>query len=418
MAAPSCFVTTYLRNLENEEDQDSEQYPPMFYKNGLEMADFFIAQAPRPVILLGQKNDFFDFRGTVETFKEVQQVYRLLGAEKNVSMYIGPHSHGYFKENREAMYGFFNQHTGLRCTSKEPKILREKDTSLHCTKKGQVYYIKAKDVFSFTRENADQLASKRKALSGPSLKRQVSMLLGYTRPKRVPVYRCLKERVFEKCILSRLLVETEPGIQALLYRSDPIATYHLPVPGKQKKAIVYIPHVSLRDDLKTSKVAQWIHTLSPDFFLEPRGCGESIPLGCKSKSYFHPYNSDYMYGGWGLMTGKSYLGQKVFDITSVLCLLHAHGYKRIHLVGQGIGSIAVAFSALLSDHVTCVTLINYLRSYHELTQVPAFLWPLSHFPRGILKYCDLPDIYEYIRKEKQLILKTPWDCLMRPLRKK
>ena len=54
MAAPSCFVTTFLANLENELPADAEQYPPGVIGAGLEMADFLIARAPDPVLLLGQ----------------------------------------------------------------------------------------------------------------------------------------------------------------------------------------------------------------------------------------------------------------------------------------------------------------------------------------------------------------------------
>ena len=54
MAAPSCFVTTFLCNLENELPADAEQIPPGLLGAGLDMADFVIASAPRRTLLLGQ----------------------------------------------------------------------------------------------------------------------------------------------------------------------------------------------------------------------------------------------------------------------------------------------------------------------------------------------------------------------------
>ena len=59
MAAPSCFVTIFLHNLENELPADSEQYPPGVISSRLDMADFIIARAPSPALLLGQRYDFF-----------------------------------------------------------------------------------------------------------------------------------------------------------------------------------------------------------------------------------------------------------------------------------------------------------------------------------------------------------------------
>ena len=38
MAAPNCFVTTFLLNLENENGQDCEQCPPGILGHGLENA--------------------------------------------------------------------------------------------------------------------------------------------------------------------------------------------------------------------------------------------------------------------------------------------------------------------------------------------------------------------------------------------
>ena len=48
MAAPSCYITTQLRNLENELPADAEQNPPRLAALGCDMADFLIAAAPRP----------------------------------------------------------------------------------------------------------------------------------------------------------------------------------------------------------------------------------------------------------------------------------------------------------------------------------------------------------------------------------
>lgn len=127
MSAPSCFVTTYLHNLECELPADNEQIPPGIVGAGLELGDFFIAQAPRPTLLIGQHNDFFDERGLRQTFEETRRIYGLLDAADHMQLHVGPGIHGYQKDARQAMYRFFNQVSGKGESNREsPRRLRMK----------------------------------------------------------------------------------------------------------------------------------------------------------------------------------------------------------------------------------------------------------------------------------------------------
>ncbi|MEJ7676199.1 MAG: hypothetical protein WKF59_26725 [Chitinophagaceae bacterium] len=138
MAAPSCFVVGFGRNLKNELPADIEQCPPGALSLGLDHSDFIAAMAPKPVMILDQEKDYFDARGAEESFARLKNLYKLLGAEDNIQLFIGPEYHGYSQHNRVAMYGWFNKVTKNTGFKGEPDLTLEKEESLWCTPKGQV----------------------------------------------------------------------------------------------------------------------------------------------------------------------------------------------------------------------------------------------------------------------------------------
>lgn len=416
MAAPSCFITTYLKNIENELPQDSEQTPPNFFKFGLEMADFFIARAPRPVLILGQRDDFFDARGVVETYEEVKNFYKLLGAEKNVECFIGPDSHGYHLANREAMYKFFCKHAKIKAPSKEPDLATEKEVALACVPKGQILKSlkNIKTVFNFTAEKGISLEKKRKKLPQDQLGKKALSLLGIKMPKEAPFYRKLRQTSAKDNIYAnRFALETEPGIQAILYSFTEGKSKNFLDGGKN--AILYIPHLSVSEDVNGNEFA--LSDLEADVFaLDPRGVGESLPMTCGMLDFFSAYDNDFFYACIASMLGESYLGGKVKDALSAMLLLKKEGYKNIHITGRGLGALTAAFAGFLSKEAKQASLKNALLSYHDLTQVPAYKWPFSCLVKGILKDFDLPDIYKAM-SSKKLTIQTPWDEKMKPLPK-
>src|SRR5690606_29863729 len=149
---PGCYITTWRRNLENEEPADAEQCPPKAIALGLDQSDFLAAMAPKPVIILTQEKDFFDVRGTLEAFSRLKHLYKLLGAEENIACFIGPDYHGYAQKNREAMYGWFNNITQLSEDNLEPDLTVESDETLQCIPSGQVRSLGSKTIYEFTNE--------------------------------------------------------------------------------------------------------------------------------------------------------------------------------------------------------------------------------------------------------------------------
>ena len=187
MAAPNCFVTRFLCNLENEEPTDAEQIMPGVLSAGLDMADFFIAHIPRPTLLGGEINDFFDVRGLRATYDELRRLYAILGKADDVQLYVGPETHGFHKAARESMYRFFNKHAGVAASPNEHDLPVEPDEVLQVTPAGQVHLLGSRRTFDFTQQEARNLASGRTQLTGTDLTDTVTRELALPAQRSAPL---------------------------------------------------------------------------------------------------------------------------------------------------------------------------------------------------------------------------------------
>ena len=429
MAAPGCFVTTFLHNLENELPADCEQYPPGVIGAGLEMADFFIARAPKPVILLGQKYDYFDRRGLQTVYEELRRFYSIIGApEENVVCSIGPEGHGYSVHNQEAMVDFFARHARQQVVKvQETEVLDEKE--LYATPQGNVIAAGATPIYEMIAKQADRLAAKRKPLDNAALKRKLLRLLNIPSRCPLPYYRVLRPMRIEKDTIARYAIETasflekslskkgsrglrplEGNIQAIMKKrmEKPQYSYTLDV---EETVHLYLPHISSEDDMSGDPLAVSLKNSHQLYALDVRGLGESMP---EDKVQFtHPYGMDYMLHGHGILLGESYLGRRVYDVLCTMNLLAHEGAKEIHLYGRGQGAILALFAGLLHGNVVSVTLKNAPTSYSEWTHAPLVAWPSANFLRGALKALDLPDCVKALGDKLTII--EPWGPDMKPI---
>ncbi|MHC1763805.1 MAG: acetylxylan esterase [Verrucomicrobiia bacterium] len=412
MAAPSCFVTTFRRNLENELPADTEQCPPRALSLGLDHEDFIAAMAPKPVILLAKERDYFDIRGTESAFARLKQLYWLLGAEDNIAMFAGPSTHGFTQENREAMYRWFNRVTGISKAKTEPDLVLEKPETLRCTPRGQVVDLESRKVFGFTAEFSQALGKRRPKLSRAELVRAVPEMLKLPPRSGAPDYRIprpVSSRRYPQPHATVYTVGTEPGIHALVYRLSSERHDARP-PREPARAVLYVAHQSSDAELREEPLIRQLLSEEPAvafYACDVRGIGESRPDTCGHGSFLDPYGSDYFYAIHSLMLDRPYAGQKTHDVLRVLEWLESCGHTEVHLAALGWGAMPATFAALLSDLVTRVTLKHALTSYSDVAESEDYAWPLSSLVPGVLHRFDLPDCYRELQA-KNLRQIEPW----------
>jgi len=407
MAAPSCFITTFLNNLENELPQDAEQYPPGLLGEGLEMIDLMIARAPKPAILLGQNYDYFDRRGLEKAYGDLKRFYDLLGAPENVDLFIGPHGHGYFEENQRAMVRFFAKQAGLPFVDMGDTEKLD-DEALLVTETGNTIAAGSRPVYAYLAEMSRKRRESRAKLVSKSLVKEAMAVLGLKGERPLPRYRVLRPITSGDSRFGRYALETEDGVRAIL-RREVEADERVARLEAQQRVSLYIPNISSEQDIENGECG---FVGDPLYALDVRGMGESMPEG-GNEGYFHPYGLDYMYHGFGIMMGQSYLGRRVYDVLSTMDLLGERGAEAIDLYGRGQGSIIALFAGLVHDLTDHVTLKNCPGSFEEWAQVPVVGWPAANFPRGILNRFDIPDMLGCMEGRVKLI--EPWGPDMKPL---
>lgn len=415
MVAPSCFVTTFLHNMENELPADTEQCPPKALALGIDHADFLAASAPDSTIILAKEQDFFDVRGSEEAFTRLQTLYKLLGKEDQISLFTGPTEHGFSQENREAMYRWFNQATHASDAVTEPEIRIETDQTLSCTPNGQVGELNSQTVFGFTRDAARSFDRQRGRVEGEALKRSVRDILKL-RPlsSKSPVFRILRDTrklQYPQPFHIHYAVETDRDVFAIVTMLGQQRMQSRPS-RNGKVATLYVSHRSSDAELRDERLIAECIAAEPDmpfFACDVRGTGDSQPDTCGGRSFDSQYGADYFYAIHCLMLDRPYVGQKTTDVLCVLDWLESSGYTDIHIVAKGRGALPATFAALLDDRVKRVTLKNALTSYSDVAQSEHYHWPLSALLPGVLASFDLPDCYRALQA-KSLTQIEPWDA--------
>jgi pimeloyl-ACP methyl ester carboxylesterase len=364
--------------------------------------------------MLDQEKDYFDVRGLEESLERLKPIYRLLGAEGAIEMFLGPDYHGFSKPVREAMYRKFNRVTKISDAPSEPELVLEKDETLWCTPRGQVAGEQARTVFSFTRDVSLALKRSRPSLNGAGLQKKVTETLKLPRREGVPEYRILRpgnSRGYPKPYAGTYAVETEPSVFALVYRlaDNPLMSR---LPRGPKRALLYVAHRSADAELREEPLISELMRAEPDaaiFACDVRGIGESEP-NTTSANFTDPYGPDYFYAIHGVMLDYPYVGQKTHDVLRVIDWLKSHGHTEVHLVGKGWGALAATFAALLAAEVKQVTLKHALSSYSEVAEAEMYNWPLATLLPGVLRVFDLPECYRAL-EAKQLRQIEPWGAV-------
>ncbi|MBQ4335804.1 MAG: acetylxylan esterase [Lentisphaeria bacterium] len=422
MGASSCYITSFERNLDNELPVDAEQIIPGLAAKQFEMADMLIARAPHPFIMMGQSNDFFDIRGTAATYAEVSRIYRLLGAEENVRMFIGGGNHGYSQENREAMYGFFTEHACKRKSAKEPALVIPAPEELQVSPNRRVIdlpgAVSLPQIINKMTEKVQKSSGRGKA---SALRKYLAEAQQIAVPEDVPDYQVLRAHFKDDgTTVSRFGIRTEPGIRGFLhlYEGTPrgkgdideeTGKFYFQIPAFDTMTL-YVAHSSAEDEL-VSGMAVGEGKITA---LDVRGVGKSRPTTTDVMPFdvLASYNAEYFYDACGLLFDKPLPGGRANDVLAAAKLLKARGVKKLYLTGRGIGAVSALLASAAEPALFAgVKLYNMPLSYTAMCKRGITKWPQSAMPRNLLKFGDIADLAKMAKAD----ILEPWDDNLQPM---
>ncbi|MEK6794888.1 MAG: hypothetical protein AABZ39_08935 [Spirochaetota bacterium] len=394
MAAPSCFITTYRRNLTNELPSDSEQIPRGVLTMGHEMFDHITAFAPKPVMILSKQNDFFDNRGSHEAYAHLKKVYQMLGCGKDIELVATPGDHSIDEVSQHELFRFFCTHAGLPSVKADIPVVTHTPVQLQVTRTGNVHEEGSRSIGEFAKDLADTFARTRKGFT-PAVFRK---LLSLPVIPAIRDFRVLRPYRYSERTYSRFAIPTEESVFALLKYRNPAGecAYSLP---KKKSARIFLPQEHFETEMMLPEAAP-VFAENDDasfFILDVRGIGESMSGTADiGSTYFSPYGADFMYSSFAHMADFSLFGRRVYDVLAVLKFLSANRYREFSLAGYGTGGLIALSAAVFSNAVTRVDAVDMPSSFASIMNARAYRFPLSGILPDILTRFDIPDITTHL----------------------
>ncbi len=391
VAAPSCFITSLERLFATIGPQDAEQNINGQVAAGMEHADYVTMRAPKPTLLTVGTRDFFDIRGSWDTYREVKLIFGRMGFGERVDLFESDEEHGFTKPRRVATARWMSRWLLKRDEAiDEPEFPIATDQELQCTRSGQVLTdFHGLSVFDLNREREREL---RKARQDAGARRSLVEF-------RAEVKKRLGISAWEA---RRLAVGTERGesANAVRFGVEP----DLAISGVQIQDEGLNPDrptlVIVGADRKLDFASGFIANMQRGPYrrvlsLDLRGMGSANRAPAPPARETH-FGADWREAFVALSIDRPLQGQRAAELLNVLeTLLESRKlFPGFHLVGVGAAGPVVLHAALLDGGVLVkkVTLQNSLVSWSNVVERGMSRNQLSSVLPGVLAVYDLPDL--------------------------
>jgi len=397
--APCSYLASREKTLETTGAADGCAQIPNEGLAQLEMSDYLIAAAPKPILVLAGRYDFIDYNGTLQSFGDLKRVYQTLASPERLMLFTYDDGHGISKPKREVAVQWFR-----KWFYRDDRPVTENDLStltaaeLFATSTGKVNTsytdevdIAEKNLLLF--QEKSKLRNQFAQLSVEQRKKTIQHLLGIK-----PNLGKLEIENLGKGKISHNDVEFD---RLILRKKDelplPLAVYRHAYPPK-RIIISLNDNAQQRDSIRS----HWVASKSDAILIsvDVRGTGETMDKAeMNDPKYF---SKDYRNAILALHMGKPLVGQRVIDILNVVEFIRADkNLKNLPITINAVGLVAIpALHALfLNSDIKDVNLYQTLPSYQTMLNQPLAKDRYGAVISNVLNYYDLPDLINWIGKD-------------------
>ncbi|MGE0079280.1 MAG: alpha/beta hydrolase family protein [Bacteroidales bacterium] len=405
VAAPCSYVAVRERNLELTGASDGCQHIPFEGRENLEISDFLIAFAPKPLLILAGKFDFVDYNGVKMVNDEMQSVYSLYNADDKFKVFTYDDGHGISKPKREVAVAWFRKWLYKDDGRIEEKgITPFKPEELNCTQAESVNaeYRNEQNIQDFNLAMAQKLSKERNTFGLQSIetrKTKILELLGITTIAYTPEIETIEKTYTASYTLEKTILRVKnqipvPTLVFLPNGNSPIQgiTIWLNESGKSK--------IAADSTVIAQLISNGTVVIAPDL----SGVGESTDNSTQNEPKY--WNKEYRNAMIALHTGTTLSGIRVNELIAIVQYINSNPElksKPISVKANGLYAPVALFAAFLNESIESIEISDAINSYIDLVKNPLTKDAYTYVIPSILKYCDIPDLIRWIEPRKVII---------------
>ena len=414
-AAPSCYITNFYERILELGAQDAEQniYGQLAF--GMDHADYLMMRAPTPIIICAATKDFFDIRGTWDSFRYAKRLYSRMGFAERIDLLENDAPHNYNRLQRQSVARWMARWLLKKDEPiTEPTIKLLSEEEIKCTPKGQVMTLEgARSTYDLNRDFEKELVKRRKkrwkTTSRTELLNQVRKIAGIHKLKELPKPKVEELDVIERSGYSvkKMILKPEDGIYlpALMF---------LPNQTRSEGMVLYVHENGKGADAAPGgPIEKLVKTGRSVLAVDLRGTGETQQT---SQRYFMSYfGSDGQDVYTAYLLGRSYVGMRTEDI--LICARFGQQQDgRVDIIAVGHVCVpALHAAALEPDMFGSIKLVRGLNSWSNVIESGRSLNQLVNTVHGALTVYDLPDLAATLGDK--LTIEEPLNALGEPMTK-